>query len=129
MALSSRILQAKYYPASSFLEAQLGDNPSQIWREIIDGREALAQGLIRRTGTGEETKIWDHNWIPRSGMMRPITSLVEDKPTLVSELIDRSSASWREEKVREVFIPLDAESILGIPLCTRRVADFWAGRR
>ena len=92
----------------------------------MDGREALAQGLIRRIGTGEDTKIWDQDWIPRSGMMRPIASLVQDKPTLVSELIDRSSASWREEKVREVFIPLDVESILRIPLCTRRVSDFWA---
>ena len=53
-------------------------------------------------------------------------SLINDKPHLVSELIDRSSASWREEKVRTVFLPADANIILRIQLCTRHVRDFWA---
>ena len=28
--------------------------------------------------------------------------------------------------MRDVFVPLDAETILKIPLCTRQVGDFWA---
>ena len=59
-------------------------------------------------------------------MMGPIVSLVNDKPHLVSELIDSSSAIWREDKVRTVFLPADADIILRIPLCTRHVRDFWA---
>ena len=45
---------------------------------------------------------------------------------MVSELIDHTSAEWREDVVRQVFIPLDAEAILQIPLCTRQVDNFWA---
>ena len=67
LTLSARILQAKYFSSSSFLEAELGVQPSQIWRSILEGRGALEQGLIRRIGTGEDTRIWDQNWLPPLG--------------------------------------------------------------
>lgn len=124
--LSARILKAVYFPNESLLESKLGAHPSQIWRAVLDGRDVLSEGIIRRIGTGESTCIWEHNWLPRSGMMRPISSLVAQPPQKVSELIDVSSATWREDEVRRVFIPIDAEVILKIPLCTKRVEDFWA---
>ena len=52
--------------------------------------------------------------------------MVDNPPQLVSELIDATMASWNEELVRQVFTPLDAESVLKIPLCTRQIDDFWA---
>lgn len=58
--------------------------------------------------------------------MRPITSMIVNPPQFVSELIDHTSASWREDMIRDIFIPLDAEAIIKIPLCTRIVDDFWA---
>ena len=73
-SLSARLLKAKYYPTGEFLRAELGSAPSQIWRAIIDGREVLTQGLIRRIGDGHTTNIWRHNWLPRPSNMRPITS-------------------------------------------------------
>lgn len=51
---------------------------------------------------------------------------MQNLPRLVSELIDNTTATWREDRVREVFTPIDAEAILKIPLCTRNVGDFWA---
>ena len=63
-SLSARILKAVYFPDRSLLEAELGSHPSQIWRAILDGKEVLLQGIIRRIGNGETTRIWDHNWIP-----------------------------------------------------------------
>ena len=55
--------------------------------------------------------------------------MVDNPPQLVSELIDATSTSWKEELVRQVFTPLGAESVLKIPLCTKQVEDFraWAG--
>jgi hypothetical protein len=126
MTLSARILKSVYYPSVSFLDSELGAHPSQIWRAILDGRDVVAQGIIKRIGTGEDTSIWEQNWIPRSGLMRPICSLVPQPPLLVSELIDASSASWREEELRRIFVPIDVEEILQIPLCTKRIGDFWA---
>ena len=126
LSLSARILKAVYFPEVSILEAELGSHPSQVWRSIIDGRDVLIQGTVKRIGDGESTYIWRHNWIPREGVRRPITSLTQNPPIMVSELIDSTTASWKEELIRATFARFDADDILKIPLCTRKVADFWA---
>ena len=59
-------------------------------------------------------------------MKRPITSLVQQPPRKVSELINHATSSWNEQLVWSTFISIDAEAILQIPLCTRQIEDFWA---
>jgi hypothetical protein len=39
-------------------------------------------------------------------------------PQMVSELIDQSLRRWDMQMVNDFFIPMDAEIILSIPLCT-----------
>lgn len=93
-SLSSRILKAVYHPNEGILEASLGNHPSQIWRAVIEGRDMLKQGLIKRIGNGQNTDIWNCNWIPRPENMRPIVSLVQNPPQLVGELLDVSNTRW-----------------------------------
>jgi hypothetical protein len=100
-SVSARILKAVYYPQSSILEAELGSHPSQIWRSILDGCEVLLQGLLKRIGDGRTTKIWSDSWLSRDYMMKPITSLMIQPPQMVSELIDETSARWREDLIRQ----------------------------
>jgi hypothetical protein len=45
-SLSTRILKAVYFPSTSILKAELGVQPSHIWRAVIEGRDVLALGLI-----------------------------------------------------------------------------------
>ena len=123
-SLSARILKSIYHPDCSLLDAELGTHPSQIWRAILDGRDIMSQGIIRRIGHGESTNIWTDNWIPRQSYKRPIASLVPLPPLHVSELIETTTTSWRVELIRSVFTPIDAEAILHIPICMRRVDDF-----
>lgn len=47
-------------------------------------------------------------------------------PTLVSELIDNTSATWNKAHVEEVFMAMDVCVIMGIPICTRALHDFWS---
>lgn len=75
-SLSARMLKAIYYPDTSILDAELGSRPSQIWRAVIDGRNIMKQGIIRRIGDGSSTYIWTQNRIPREGFYRPVSSLV-----------------------------------------------------
>ena len=56
-SLSARILKAVYFPEREFLKAELGLSPSRIWRAIVDGKEVLMQGLIRRIGTGKKRRF------------------------------------------------------------------------
>jgi hypothetical protein len=58
--------------------------------------------------------------------MRPTVSLRANPPVMVSQLIDATTATWNEGLVHEVFLPMEADIILGIPVCTRRQSDFWA---
>lgn len=125
-SLSARILKARYFPSTSILDAELGNNPSQIWRAIIEGKEVLKIGLIKRIGDGNTTEIWNQNWLPKEASMRPIACLMPHRPTLVAELIDPTSARWRQELINSTFLPLDANVILNIPLSTRQYDDFWA---
>jgi hypothetical protein len=125
-SLSARILKAVYFPSTSFLDAELGSSPSQIWRSILDGREVLKQGITRRIGNGRSTPIWSCNWIPREPLLRPLMPLVPNPPQMVHELINHTEAAWNTDLVRQVFLPMDADAILSIPLCTRIVEDFWA---
>lgn len=115
-SLSARILKAVYYPTYSILEADLGNYPLQVWRSIVECRDTLKLGLIKRISTGENTDIWLDNWIPRDYQLRPICSNSSNPPHLVSDLIDHSSASWNQAKLDEHFIDMDKEAILNIPL-------------
>ena len=72
-SLSARILKAAYFLETMLLDAELGGRPSQIWRAVLDGRDMLRLGIIRRIGNGQTTRIWSHSWLPRQGMMRPIS--------------------------------------------------------
>jgi hypothetical protein len=71
-------------------------NASHTWRAILTGKSVLETGLIRRTGIGTSTNIWNDRWIPTSIGMKPICRLQGVMATQVSELIDQSG-SWDEE--------------------------------
>ena len=96
-SLCSQLLKAIYFPSGDLLSAHIGSKPSKTWRAICDGINVLKQGLIKRIGDGETTLIWTCNWIPRTGMFRPIASKVPEPPVLVSELIDHTSMTWKVE--------------------------------
>lgn len=75
---------------------------------------------------GQITGIWAANCIPRNRTMKPIACLAVDPPTMVSELIDITNASWRRDIIEQTFIPAYSNAIFSIPLCTRRIGDFGA---
>ncbi|KAK6131702.1 hypothetical protein DH2020_034499 [Rehmannia glutinosa] len=62
--LLSRILRAKYFPAGSFLDANLGSRPSWSWRSILESRVVLSLGARKLVRSGRQTRIWTDPWIP-----------------------------------------------------------------
>ena len=122
-SLCANILKAIYYPNGTILSAELGTKPSQVWRAILEGRDVLNQGLIRRIGNGNTTLIWEHNWLPNEVMMRPIAYLTVDPPILVSELIDHTSAAWRDNLLQQAFLVPDTNTIRSIPLSIGNMED------
>ena len=125
-SLSARILKSVYFPNGFILTAELGSRPSQIWRAILEGRDLMKQGIIRRIGNGKSTNIWSDNWIPKEASLRPILSRIANPPHMVSDLLLPATTSWNVDLVRRIFLPIDADEILKLPVCTRNVEDFWA---
>lgn len=90
------------------------------------GREALTTGLIKRVGDGSSISIWNDKWIPSTATMVPLASPTNTFVSLVSDLIDPSTWSWRRELIRDMFLPSDAQAILNIPLRSGGGDDFLA---
>lgn len=57
-SLLARVLKAKYYPRSSFLNSQLGNLPSLTWRSIWAAKRLLLNGLTWRVGRGDSISIF-----------------------------------------------------------------------
>lgn len=58
--------------------------------------------------------------------MCPITLLVPNPLEKVSDLLLPAMEAWDAQLVRGIFLPIDAEVIMKIPICTRNTKDFWA---
>ncbi|KAL8100316.1 hypothetical protein AgCh_032534 [Apium graveolens] len=56
--LVAAIMKAKYFPTTDFLSAQLGSNPSYVWRSIMSAQEIVKMGTRRKIGNGAYTKFW-----------------------------------------------------------------------
>ena len=56
-SLAHRVLKARYFTNSSFLEAQVGKNSSYTWRSLMAAQEVLQRSLKWNIGNGRKTKI------------------------------------------------------------------------
>jgi hypothetical protein len=119
-SLCTQNLKSVYFSHGDLLNAIVGNNPSKTWRAIWDGIDVLNQGLIKRIGDGKSTIIWNCNWIPRTGMYKPMYSKKPNPPSLVCDLIDHITMSWKTEVLETFFSQMDSEAILQIPLSMRR---------
>ena len=77
----------------------------------------VRSGLSLRVGNGQKIQIWSDKWLPT-----PLTFKVSSPKNFledharVSELIDCENGVWKAELVKSVFLPYEAETILGITI-------------
>lgn len=65
-SLVGKLFKARYYPNGSFLIAKLGNNPSYIWRSILESQVLFKQRTVHRIGCGRSIDIMTDLWIPNS---------------------------------------------------------------
>ncbi|KAL0316167.1 UNVERIFIED_CONTAM: putative mitochondrial protein [Sesamum radiatum] len=124
-SLLGRLLKARYFPHSSFLDAPLSSRPSLTWRSLLSARPLMLAGIRWRGGSSRSIKVWASPWIPRSSSFRPITPVATNDPNLlVSALIDHELGTWKHDRLRDLFLPVDVEAILKIPLGRTSQPDF-----
>jgi len=117
-SLVYRLLKSKYFPDSSIMTADLGANPSFTWRSLHGVRWVIEMGSRWLVGNGESIKAWESRWLPRPVSFRPIHwSHGAEVDISVADLIDFDQGCWKSQMVRELFLPMDADLILRLPLC------------
>ncbi|KAH9725592.1 putative reverse transcriptase/RNA-dependent DNA polymerase [Citrus sinensis] len=120
--LVTRVLKARYYKETDFLQARAGSNPSYIWQSILWGRQVLQKGIRWRIGNGEKIQICRDNWIPRPEMFKPISIRNVAADASVADLISQEN-KWDQRKVRHWFMDEDVVEIQQIPLPRRPRMD------
>ncbi|GMI94987.1 hypothetical protein like AT4G29090 [Hibiscus trionum] len=127
-SLAARLIRAKYYPTSSFLNANLGSSPSLIWRSIWSSRKLLELGMGWRIGNGQSVLIWNDFWLPSFPPER-ISSPQRADLQKVSDIIHSPSGGWNEPLIRSSFTTEEADRILAIPISSSGQEDVrvWLG--
>ncbi|XP_019181990.1 PREDICTED: uncharacterized protein LOC109177143 [Ipomoea nil] len=111
-SMVSRLLKAKYFSNSEFLEAQIGNNPSYLWRSIIAGQEILKMGVARRIGDGADTRIWGWGWLSDDSNPYLHTPCIDElRDARVSGLLT-AEGNWDTDVVRDIFVDNDVQRIL-----------------
>lgn len=112
-ALWARILQAVYFPNSTFLQATQRRNGSWAWMSLLHGRQVILLSAKWRIGNGDSIDICKDRWL-ESG------DLIVDHPNLpcskVSDLMDSNNFSWNFPLIKALFRPDFAIKIIQTPL-------------
>lgn len=126
--LVSEIIKARYHPTTSLLEAEVGKNPSYVWRSLMEAMEVVKAGVGRKIGNGKNTKVWHIPWLPdvEAGYLKTLMP-AHLKDITMNSLMDDIRRSWVIELTDDVFNSRDAELIkrVPIPMTDKRDTWFW----
>ncbi|KAJ0045278.1 hypothetical protein Pint_05294 [Pistacia integerrima] len=132
-SLLHRLLKAKYFSGSDFLQAGLGRSPSYTWRGIWEAKKRVLEGCRWRIGVGTAVNIWFDNWILGHNALVKEGYVVSEgnQNECVNSLMCENSRLWDFGKLRALFNPRVVEDIQKIVLCDGNGADrrIWGHER
>ncbi|KAH9722180.1 reverse transcriptase domain-containing protein [Citrus sinensis] len=122
----AKVLKARYFPRSSILDANLGFNPSFIWRSIMAAKEVVLRGSRIQIGSGQQVLIGKDPWLPDLEDGFTTSELPEEiLMAPVCSLMVADERRWDFDVVTDLFNTRDIDLILKIPLSVRRDRDMW----
>ncbi|XP_075665328.1 uncharacterized protein LOC142634988 [Castanea sativa] len=92
-------------------------------------KEIIVMGSLWNVGNRQRVHIWEDMWIPRPNSFSVISPCTpQAKEELVAELTDFDKKIWDGAKVRSIFLPQEADVVLGIPISNKLPEDsfMWA---
>ncbi|KAK0608384.1 hypothetical protein LWI29_029944 [Acer saccharum] len=113
-SLVARVLKACYYPEVPLLKAGKGSSSSFLWKSLVWGGQLVERGYRWRVGTGRSIYIYKNRWISRESTFKIISPPMLGEWATVDEL-KCGDGSWNSDVVRQAFVHVDADAILGIP--------------
>ena len=86
-SLVYRVYRARYFPNTSFLEAELGNNHSFVWCSLLAARDIIHAGSRWTIGDGRNVSVASHFWLPHS----PVFLTTPTQDMKVIDLIDKDT--------------------------------------
>ena len=112
-SLFYRVYKARYFPSSTFMDSELGTNPSFVWRSLLQAREVIREGLLWEVRDGRSIGISSHMWLPQ-----PPQFLEGENTCLkVQNLVSEKSNQWNRSLLAATFTQSTVNDILR---CKRR---------
>ncbi|KAL8117164.1 hypothetical protein AgCh_015174 [Apium graveolens] len=111
---------------TEFLEANLGANPSFMWRSIMASQEIVKQHWRRKIGDGRSTRVWHIPWLPSSenGCLTT-TPHANIRDIVVQNLMGADLRSWDMDILNDLFNERDIDLIEQIPIPIHSRPDSW----
>ena len=112
--------KARYFPRSSFFEADLGNNPSYAWQSILVAKDTVEAGSRLGIGRGDSVTIWN----VENGMVSTDVPVgIEDVRVL--SLIRTDAHVWGVDLIRDLFVAHDVDLICSNPFSKLLIQDSW----
>lgn len=111
-SLFYQVYKARYFPACSFLEAELGSNPSFLWRSLLSARELIWEGSAWKIGDSWSVGIQTHKWLPHPPNFQDGVNLT----LRVADFINPQTKQWDRGKVNAWFHPPSRDDVLRVQL-------------
>ena len=93
------VYKAQYFPNCSFMEAELGNNPSYVRRSLLAARDILKERAQWKVGDGQSIRVSAHRWLSH----KPIFLGEQRHNLMVKDLIDVHTFQWDREKIHDHF--------------------------
>lgn len=97
--LVSRVLRVKYPRLLHYTASITVSRPSWGSRSLLKEARVLSQGIAWKIDSGLRVSILDDNWVPGVEVKFKDTTLLANRPSLVSDLINFLSQLWDVTKV------------------------------
>ena len=111
-SLFYRVYKERYFPKCSFMEVELGNNPSFVWRSPLAAREIIKEGARWKVGNGRSIRVFTHDWLSHS----PVPLNEFSLNMRVCDLINQDTKQWDRGKIYSTFAHQTQTKILVVPL-------------
>lgn len=118
-----RLLKSRYFRSTNILSTLKGYQPSYRWNSLRFGCELLKLGTQTSIGDGKKTQIGVDPWLPTIPPRAPLVLPMINHESLVSTLMDTTTAQWNEQLISEYIHPSDQHLIRKIYIPHRPTAD------
>ena len=114
-SLLTRVLKAKYFRHTEFLQAPIYNTSSYAWRSILQSRVILQEGIKWVVGDGKKIRVWEDRWlhsqpaIPAQGDGQSSFSHIK-----VQDLMLQGAREWNVQLFNSIMRQEDARYILNI---------------